>query len=46
MSFDHFSLQPLDDANQEANIRECIDLVKNNPKWQLSLQTHKMMGIP
>ncbi|MCL4113880.1 UNVERIFIED_CONTAM: hypothetical protein GTU68_028217 [Idotea baltica] len=46
MSFDHFSLQPLDDANQDANIQTCIEIVKNKPKWQLSLQTHKMMGIP
>ena len=46
MKFDYFSLQPLDDANQEDNTRLCIDFVKQNPKWQLSLQTHKMMGIP
>lgn len=46
MSFDHHSLQPLDDVHQEKNIRDCIDLCKQRPKWRLSLQTHKFMGIP
>ena len=46
MKFDHFSLQPLDDANQEQNTHTCIEFVKRNPKWQLSIQTHKIIGIP
>jgi len=46
MSFDHHSLQPLDDAYQEKNIRDCIDLCKQRPQWRLSLQTHKLIGIP
>jgi len=45
LSFDHFSLQPLDDLHQEANIKSCIELCKERPVWRLSLQTHKTMGI-
>lgn len=42
------SLQPCDtgDAKQNAEImRECIDYIKRNPRWRLSLQTHKLVGI-
>ena len=45
LQFDHFSLQPLDDANQSDHIRACIAYVKEHPKWSLSLQTHKYLGI-
>ena len=41
-------LQPLDSGNSEENIKElekCIRVVKSNPKWRLSLQTHKIIGI-
>jgi 7-carboxy-7-deazaguanine synthase (Cx14CxxC type) len=45
LSFQHFSLQPMDGpdvvANTERAIRYCIE----HPQWNLSLQTHKIMGI-
>ena len=43
--FDLFFLQPLDDANREANTRAAIDYCLLHPGWRLSLQTHKYIGI-
>lgn len=45
LDFDHFSLQPLDDAERDANIRATLGYCLENPQWQLSLQTHKILGI-
>jgi 7-carboxy-7-deazaguanine synthase len=33
-------------SKQERFLPEIIDYVKNNPKWRISLQTHKYMDIP
>ena len=41
-------LQPLDTGNTERNriiLRETIDYIMQHPKWSLSLQTHKLLGI-
>ena len=41
-------LQPLDTGNEEQNriiLRETIDYIMQHPKWSLSLQTHKLLGI-
>jgi len=46
LAFDHFFLQPMDNANADSNTRECIDYCLHHPHWQLSLQTHKLIGIP
>jgi 7-carboxy-7-deazaguanine synthase len=43
--FARFSLQPMDGPNLQANIQSAINYCLANPKWQLSLQTHKMIGI-
>jgi 7-carboxy-7-deazaguanine synthase (Cx14CxxC type) len=45
LDFARFSLQPLDDANLEASTRAALDYCLKNPRWQLSLQTHKILGI-
>ncbi len=45
LDFDHFSLQPLDDTNQNDHITACIEVCKQRPQWRLSLQTHKFTGI-
>jgi len=45
LAFDHFYLQPLDDANQEANTKKTIAYCMQNPRWNLSMQTHKYLGI-
>lgn len=42
-------LQPLDTQDSERNkaiLRDCVDFIKNNPTWKLSLQTHKIIDIP
>ncbi len=44
-NFNHFYLQPMDGDNLKTNTKACIDYCLENPKWKLSLQTHKLMGI-
>ncbi len=46
LAFRHFYLQPMDGPDIEANTRLAIELCKKNPKWKLSLQTHKLLQIP
>ncbi|MGH8168895.1 MAG: 7-carboxy-7-deazaguanine synthase [Woeseiaceae bacterium] len=46
MDFTHFFLQPLDDSRKEANTRATVEYCLKNPQWKLSLQTHKLVGIP
>lgn len=43
--FRHFFVQPMDGVAQAENIRAAIDWCLQNPKWRLSLQTHKVVGI-
>ncbi|RZI42323.1 7-carboxy-7-deazaguanine synthase [Herbaspirillum sp. HC18] len=46
LDFTHFYLQPMDGPDAERNTRLAIELCKKNPKWKLSLQTHKLLQIP
>ena len=46
LEFDHFFVQPMDGPVVERNTRLAIDVCKRNPKWKLSLQTHKLLQIP
>lgn len=46
LEFDHFFLQPMDSPAQAENIAAATRYCLSNPKWRLSLQTHKMIGIP
>ncbi len=41
----HLYLQPEWD-NREKMMPIMVDYVKNNPKWKISLQTHKYLNIP
>lgn len=43
--FNNYYLQPIDGPNQKENIDLCIELIKENPKWKLSLQIHKFINI-
>lgn len=43
--FRHFFVQPMDGPAQKENIAAAIDWCLENPKWRLSLQTHKVVGI-
>ncbi len=45
LGFRHFYLQPLDDADRDANTRATIDFCLAHPRWKLSLQAHKILGI-
>ena len=46
LDFSHFFLQPLDDSDRDRHTRAAIDYCLANPHWKLSLQTHKLIGIP
>jgi 7-carboxy-7-deazaguanine synthase (Cx14CxxC type) len=46
LSFRHFFLQPLDDPCRQANTEQALRYCLDNPVWRLSLQTHKLLGIP
>ncbi len=46
LEFDHFFVQPMDGPELERNTRLAIELCLRNPKWKLSLQTHKLLQIP
>jgi len=43
--FQHFLIQPMDDARGQANVQAAIDFAMARPKWRLSLQTHKQLGL-
>ncbi len=43
--FANFLIQPMDDARGDANVRAAIDFAMARPKWRLTLQTHKMLGL-
>jgi 7-carboxy-7-deazaguanine synthase len=44
--FDHFLIQPMDCADGEAARAAAIRYVMENPRWRLSLQSHKLLGLP
>ena len=46
MDFEHFFLQPMDGPDVDENTRAAIDYCKRHPCWRLSLQAHKLLGIP
>lgn len=43
--FRHFLVQPLDDAGGRANWEAATAFAMERPKWRLSLQTHKLLGL-
>lgn len=45
LDFEHFFLQPMDGPVVTENMRAAIDYCLAHPKWRLSLQTHKQLGI-
>jgi len=44
--FAHFFIQPMDNINKKFNIMKSEEFISKNPKWKISLQTHKLLGIP
>ena len=45
-AFDHFLIQPMDCDEREAALEAAIALAMSRPKWRLSLQAHKVVGLP
>jgi 7-carboxy-7-deazaguanine synthase len=45
LAFEHFFLQPMDGENAAANTRAAIEYCMSHPRWRLSIQTHKLVGI-
>ncbi len=45
LDFRHFFLQPMDGPVRERNTRLAVDYCLAHPRWRLSVQTHKMIGI-
>jgi 7-carboxy-7-deazaguanine synthase (Cx14CxxC type) len=43
--FSHFLVQPMDDANALENQNAAVNFALERPKWRLSLQTHKLLGL-
>lgn len=46
MPFRHFFLQPMDGPAREENTSLALKYCLEHPRWRLSLQTHKILGIP
>jgi 7-carboxy-7-deazaguanine synthase len=50
MDFEFFFLQPLDDKNSKLNTKLntklSIEYCLKNPQWRLSIQSHKILGLP
>jgi 7-carboxy-7-deazaguanine synthase (Cx14CxxC type) len=45
LDFEYFYLQPISGINTEINTRGAVEYCLNNPRWALSLQIHKYIGI-
>jgi 7-carboxy-7-deazaguanine synthase len=43
--FRHFLIQPMDNQDSVSNHAECVDFVLTHPRWRLSLQSHKTLGL-
>ncbi|MCQ8895087.1 7-carboxy-7-deazaguanine synthase [Limnobacter humi] len=49
LDFDHFFVQAMDHADpvkKAANLQHAIGVCLKNPRWRLSVQTHKVIGMP
>ena len=45
LDFDHFFLQPMDGSDTALNTERAIEYCLAHPKWRLSIQTHKLVGL-
>ncbi|MEO0982129.1 MAG: 7-carboxy-7-deazaguanine synthase [Pseudomonadota bacterium] len=46
LDFQHFFLQPMDAPERDENTARAAEYCLKNPQWRLSLQTHKLIGLP
>lgn len=45
LNFKYFFLQPMDGVDQKTNTQKAINYCMTHPKWRLSIQSHKVLGI-
>ena len=45
LDFDHFFLQPMDGPRTEENTHLAVEYCMTHPRWRLSVQTHKILGV-
>lgn len=46
LDFRHYLLQPMDGPAAAKNTDRAIEYCKRHPRWRLSIQTHKLLGLP
>jgi 7-carboxy-7-deazaguanine synthase (Cx14CxxC type) len=46
LDFAHFFLQPMDGPSRARNTERAVAYCLEHPRWRLSLQTHKLVGLP
>lgn len=46
LAFEQFFLQPMDGPERERNTELALSYCLSHPQWRLSIQTHKLLGIP
>lgn len=46
LDFERFFLQPMDSPDQQANTAAAVAYCLSHPRWRLSVQTHKYLGLP
>lgn len=46
LDFTHYFVQPMDGPKRAENTQAAIEFCKANPPWRLSVQMHKIVGIP
>ena len=46
LGFERFFLQPMDGPDRDANTQAAVDYCLRRPRWRLSVQTHKYLGLP
>ena len=46
LAFRHHWLQPMDGPDRLANTQAAVEFCRRDARWRLSLQTHKIIGIP
>jgi 7-carboxy-7-deazaguanine synthase (Cx14CxxC type) len=45
LAFEHFFLQPMDGPARVDNTARTVEYCQQHPRWRLSVQSHKMIGI-
>lgn len=46
LAFDHLLVQPMDGPHRDQNAARAVSFCIEHPRWRLSLQVHKVLGIP